>query len=399
MGSVSSSESVCSGEVAMSDLPLLAAVAGSAAPMRTGARRRPRGASHSENGSSVSSDGEDHDSSLSMAGESTPRTCPYSKMRKLDSPDDSGIESGVDRYEKFSTTSRSTTTSLCSSPRSSLEDKVKDVDDASMSVSSAGSGSVGSVGSAVSSVGGRNSVDDMPVLKRVLQAPPLFDTNSLMDEAYKPHKKFRALTLQRKSDADSGPSTPSSGGHSGHSGHSVLSTALSSPVGTTYSNLCSVVASGASGASGAPLAAASSSTLTSTHSTLARSLMEAPKSNSEQQRRADLIVANIMKGASPAASASSASSASYAASGQKTVLTSGPLYTAASSSNSSWISSYSRQSSSSDSDSVASAAPTPAPSGGDAQPLNLSLKSPSSSPDRSTTPVTHAPPHYFPLHA
>jgi len=429
MGSVSSSESVCSAEVGMSDLPLLAAVAGSAAPIRTASRRRPRGngSSHSENGSSVSSDGEDHDSSMSVVGESTPSsraTCPYSKMRKLDSPDDSGIESGVDRYEKLSTTSRSTTTSLCSSPRSSLDDKVKDVDDVSITGSiavSTGSSSSRSSNSVASS-GGRNSVDDMPVLKRVLQAPPLFDTNSLMDEAYKPHKKFRALTLQRKSDPENGShsaaATLATSGTSGTSGtpgttpvtsysssnHSVLSTALSSPVGTTYSNLCSVVTS----------TAASSSSLTSTHSTLARSLMEAPKSNSEQLRRADLIVANIMKGA-PSASSYSAQSP-YAASGQRTVLTSGPLYTAASSanSNSSWMSSYIRPSNSSSSSSggssVAAADPvptqTPSASGaalpassGDSQPLNLSLKSPSSSPDRSTTPVTHAPPHYFPLHA
>merc|ERR1712071_78697 len=83
---------------------------------------------------------------------------------------------------------------------------------------------------------------------------------------------------------------------------------------------------------------ASSSSLTSTHSTLARSLMEAPKSNSEQQRRADLIVANIMKGAPSASSSYSAQNSG--ASGQKSVLTSGPLYTAASSS---WMSSYNRQ--------------------------------------------------------
>ena len=436
MGSVSSSESVCSAEVGMSDLPLLAAVAGSAAPIRTASRRRPRGPSHSENGSSMSSDGEDHDSSMSVVGESTPSsraTCPYSKMRKLDSPDDSGIESGVDRYEKLSTTSRSTTTSLCSSPRSSLDDKVKDVDDVSItgsiavSTGSSSSSSSSRSSNSVASSGGRNSVDDMPVLKRVLQAPPLFDTNSLMDEAYKPHKKFRALTLQRKSDPENGShsaaATLATSGTSGTPGttpvtsysssnHSVLSTALSSPVGTTYSNLCSVVTS----------TAASSSSLTSTHSTLARSLMEAPKSNSEQLRRADLIVANIMKGA-PSASSYSAQSP-YAASGQRTVLTSGHLYTAAAAAaaaaaassannNSSWMSSYIRPSNSSSSSggsSVAAADPvptqTPSASGaalpassGDSQPLNLSLKSPSSSPDRSTTPVTHAPPHYFPLHA
>lgn len=36
------------------------------------------------------------------------------------------------------------------------------------------------------------SIDDMPMLKRALQAPPLINTNMLMDEAYRHHKKFRA---------------------------------------------------------------------------------------------------------------------------------------------------------------------------------------------------------------
>merc|ERR1712071_292490 len=140
------------------------------------------------------------------------------------------------------------------------------------------------------------------------------------------------------------------------------------------------------------LAASQSSSLTSTHSTLARSLMEAPKTsslNAEHQRRADLIVANIMKGSS-----SPSTSTSYSAQSpqlHKTVLTSGPLYTGSSSP--SWMSSYT-QSAGPSSSSSSTAAP-------DSQPLNLSLKLPSSSPDRSgpATPVSHVPPHYFPLHA
>nr|CAG4650830.1 EOG090X036X [Simocephalus serrulatus] len=458
MGSVSSSgaESICSGvEGAMSDLPLLAAVAGSATPLMSH-RRRPRGPS--ENGSSsMSSDGEETDSgrSLMRIVESPPRThsagagsstgslsggCPYSKMRKLDSPDDSGIESGVDRYEKMSTASRSTNTSLCSSPRSSLEDKVKEVEEmhhhhhhhhhhAATPTPSAGRV-------------GPSSVDDMPVLKRVLQAPPLFDTNSLMDEAYKPHKKFRALTLQRKGEetpmrvaAVSPPrSSPSS---SSASSVSVLSAALSSPPGT-YSALCSALTSppASSSSSSSILSSTLSSTLssgvsslTSTHSTLARSLMEGPKMvSTEQQRRADLIVANIMKGnvsgSSPTPSSSSQSysmspspHSSCSTSGQqqqqRTVLTSGPLYigssppsSSSSSNNSSSCWNYHQRSPASPQH---HASPSPraqqqhqpellsASIGADSQPLNLSLKSPSSSPARPTTPVTHT--HYFPLHA
>ena len=245
MGSVSSSgaESICSGvegSSSMSDLPLLAAVAGGAVPLMSGShRRRMRGPS--ENGSSsMSSDGEEMDAngrSLMRIVESPPRagagssagslngSCPYSKLRKLDSPDDSGIESGVDRYEKMSTASRSTNTSLCSSPRSSLEDKVKEMDDM------------------------QHHHHDMPVLKRVLQAPPLFDTNSLMDEAYKPHKKFRALTRCAGSKGEESPmrvpavNSPSSSSSSTSTPTvSVLSAALSSPPGT-YSALCSALTS------------------------------------------------------------------------------------------------------------------------------------------------------------
>lgn len=430
MGSVSSSgESACSaGEVmVMSDLPLLAAVAGSAAPLthhhlhhhhRLHSRRRPRGTSHSENGSSsMSSDGEETDSGSTGGGDRMLRIvespassvqsgsgssgisshhhlhqsgmtmmaagCPYGKMRKLDSPDDSGIESGADRYEKLSTASRSTNTSLCSSPRSSLEDKVKEVEDMhhhhpGSSATHAGSAPL------TSSPNGRapsssSSVDDMPVLKRVLQAPPLFDTNSLMDEAYKPHKKFRALTLQqRKGESDvpsrvpvtaSAPVSPPRS-----SPTSVLSAALSSPPATSssYSALCNALTSG-------------SSTLTSTHSTLARSLMEGPKLlgpiNVEQQRRADLIVANIMRGTMSSPSPPPVQQ-------QRTVLTQGPLYVASSSSPSYYQ----------DERGTSTPPPAVASSSAESQPLNLSLKSPSSSPARPTTPV--APAHYFPqIHA
>nr|CAG4636865.1 EOG090X036X [Ceriodaphnia reticulata] len=443
MGSVSSSgaESICSGvEGAVSDLPLLAAVAGSAVPLLSH-RRRPRGPS--ENGSSsMSSDGEEMDSGRSLLRivESPPRThsagagsstggsisggCPYSKMRKLDSPDDSGIESGVDRYEKMSTASRSTNTSLCSSPRSSLEDKVKEVDEMhhhhhhhQLPTSTPSAGRVGP-----------SSVDDMPVLKRVLQAPPLFDTNSLMDEAYKPHKKFRALTLQRKGEetpmrvpAVSPPrSSPSS---SSASTVSVLSAALSSPPGT-YSALCSALTSPPASSSSSSLLASSLSSgvssLTSTHSTLARSLMERPKMvSTEQQRRADLIVANIMRGNVTGSSPTPSSSSSYSMSPsphssgqqqQRTVLTSGPLYVGSSPPSSSSSSSWNYHHQRSPASPQHHASPSPraqhhqqpellAASIGsaDSQPLNLSLKSPSSSPARPTTPVTHT--HYFPLHA
>lgn len=449
----SSGESACSSHEAMSDLPLLAAVAvGSAIHHHHHHhhhhRRRPRGqtSSQSENGSSVSSDGEEmmdgqssttstssrmlrivespassasSSSSIILPGTMTSSGsvnsgCPYGKMRKLaDSPDDSGIESGVDRYEKLSTASRSTNTSLCSSPRSSLEDKVKEVDEMQQHhhhhVAVAAAAGPATTPLSRNPASSSSSVDDMPVLKRVLQAPPLFDTNSLMDEAYKPHKKFRALTLQRKGSAEpdvptrapvlvcspprSSPTTmsgsPTTTSTTTSSSTSVLSAALSSPPGTSssssaYSALCSALTS-----------SSPASSLTSTHSTLARSLMEGPKLslvNAEQQRRADLIVANIMKG--------TVSSSPSPPPPQRTVLTQGPLYVPSSSANNN-----NNNSSTSNNNNGYYHNQQPAqsaqPVGGaeNAQPLNLSLKSPSSSPARSTTPVTTAAAHYFPLHA
>lgn len=455
MGSVSSSgaESISSGvegTSSMSDLPLLAAVAGSAVPLMSGSSHRRRMRGPSENGSSsMSSDGEEMESSgrsMLRIVESPPRThsagagssagsvngsCPYSKMRKLDSPDDSGIESGVDRYEKMSTASRSTNTSLCSSPRSSLEDKVKEVDEMQLHHHHHhhhhATTSAPSVGQ-----GGQSSVDDMPVLKRVLQAPPLFDTNSLMDEAYKPHKKFRALTRSsagskgdespmRHPSVSSPPRSSPSSSSSSTSTVSVLSAALSSPPGT-YSALCSALTSPPTTSSLAmSLSSGVVSSLTSTHSTLARSLMEGPKMvSTEQQRRADLIVANIMKGnvsASSPTPSSSSSGQNYSMSPsphssnngqqQRTVLTSGPLYVGspAPSGSSSWNYNHQRASpvsprlhSSPSPSRVAQQPESASLAGADSQPLNLSLKSPSSSPARPTTPVTHST-HYFPLHA
>lgn len=101
-------------------------------------------------------------------------TAHHIRYRKLDSPTDSGIESGNEKADHKAASSES---SSCSSPRSSVDDLNEEK---------------------------RPIAEDMPVLKRVLQAPPLYDTNSLMDEAYKPHKKFRALRHREyEAEADS----------------------------------------------------------------------------------------------------------------------------------------------------------------------------------------------------
>ncbi|CAH1957640.1 unnamed protein product [Acanthoscelides obtectus] len=229
LGSVSSTESMCSSEMAaiheyhpqpvtshVTNAPLLAAtLAGGVCPHR-----------HRANSGSTSS-GDDELAShlihngLTITPVSRPQN-PHSRFRKLDSPSDSGIESGTEKVDK--------PTSVCSSPRSSVED--------------------------------HHIVEDMPVLKRVLQAPPLYDTNSLMDEAYKPHKKFRAL--RNKDSAEAEPAV------------------IVSPAPTPVQSLQQ-----------------QQSSLSSSHSMLAKSLMEGPRMTAEQMKRTDIIHSYIMRGESP----------------------------------------------------------------------------------------------------
>lgn len=155
---------------------------------------------------------------------------PPPRYRKLDSPTDSGIESGNEKHERIIGPG-----SGCSSPRSSLEEHLEDRRPA--------------------------PADDMPVLKRVLEAPPLYDASSLMDEAYKPHKKFRAMRRDTgEAEARAMPSPqplqhphPASPAHPAHSPR--------------------------------PLRAS----LSSTHSVLAKSLMEGPRMTPEQLKRTDII--------------------------------------------------------------------------------------------------------------
>lgn len=245
LGSVSSTESMCSGEMTsvndyhhsqpahhistnVTNAPLLAAtLTGGLCPHR-----------HRANSGSTSS-GDDElaatshliHNGLTITPVSRPHQNSLPRFRKLDSPSDSGIESGTEKLDKASAP-----TSLCSSPRSSVED--------------------------------HHIVEDMPVLKRVLQAPPLYDTNSLMDEAYKPHKKFRALRNKDSAEAEPmvvvSPQPP-------HHPPSQLQMQLTS--GTT-----------------------THSSLSSTHSTLAKSLMEGPRMTAEQMKRTDIIHNYIMRG-------------------------------------------------------------------------------------------------------
>ncbi|GBP69903.1 Ecdysone-inducible protein E75 [Eumeta japonica] len=165
---------------------------------------------------------------------------PPPRYRKLDSPTDSGIESGNEKHERLTGPG-----SGCSSPRSSLEEHPEERR-------------------------GAMPADDMPVLKRVLQAPPLYDASSLMDEAYKPHKKFRAMrrdTGEAEARAVRPAPSPQPPAHPhpaspAHPAHLRLSTESPRPGRVS---------------------------LSSTHSVLAKSLMEGPRMTPEQLKRTDII--------------------------------------------------------------------------------------------------------------
>jgi len=166
----------------------------------------------------------------------------YARKIPESPPSDSGIESGTEKLDKFSETS------VCSSPRSCA-----DVSEESPTAA---------------------FPEDMPVLKRVLQAPPLYDTNSLMEAAYKPHKKFRRPIP-------------------GEEGGAASSSPSSSPAPQQQLQQSAAAAAAATAAPlPAPFKAAS---LSATHSMLARSLAESPKLTPEQIKQAEVIQNYIMQ--------------------------------------------------------------------------------------------------------
>ncbi|XP_037025128.1 ecdysone-inducible protein E75 isoform X2 [Bradysia coprophila] len=254
MGSVSSTESSdTTSDYAHSlsaSAPLLAATLSGGCPLRHRAN----------SGSSAEDDivGTAHLTQNGLTITPVVRSVPpahHIRYRKLDSPTDSGIESGNEKGNDQKPASSES--SSCSSPRSSVEDITEDK---------------------------RHIVEDMPVLKRVLQAPPLYDTNSLMDEAYKPHKKFRALR-HRESDAEAEPvllpQQHSQPPPPQQQQQSQLHMHLTRPQ--------------------------QQSSLSSTHSVLARSLMEEPRMTPEQIKRSD-IIQNYIKRESQAEFQNSSSS-------------------------------------------------------------------------------------------
>ncbi|XP_013111905.2 ecdysone-induced protein 75B, isoforms C/D isoform X5 [Stomoxys calcitrans] len=311
------------------------------------------------------------------------------RYRKLDSPTDSGIESGNEKNECGSKTVSSGGSSSCSSPRSSVDDALDCSENngaasttqvtvsvspvrspqplsaaatsTSNALSSSSSSSSSSSTLATSSASAsalatatlkRQIVDDMPVLKRVLQAPPLYDTNSLMDEAYKPHKKFRALRHREfegaEADATSSTNNNISTASSSSSSSCIPAAATSpqlvnsaqSPPPTAAIGAASPqqqITTAAAASSNHVLIAAHSpqpaafvasppaiaqhqsqlhmhltrptptnsnsgvnlqqqpSSLSSTHSVLAKSLMAEPRMTPEQMKRSDIIQNYIMR--------------------------------------------------------------------------------------------------------
>ena len=193
--------------------------------------------------SSNTSAGHGHHHHGGHSSSSQESKCPY-KARKLDSPSDSGIDSPKAQG------SHSTNTSVCSSPRSSMEDGAM--------LPNAGDDNEG-----------RPDLEEQhPLLKRALQQPPQpFNMgggiSNFQDEVYKPHKKFRHSdrkdgdepTSSTQDTGSSGSVSPGSSSSSLVHSHSILASQLAAP--PTYQRRSSPPpASAASNSISALLAAA-----------------------------------------------------------------------------------------------------------------------------------------------
>ena len=146
--------------------------------------------------------------------------CPF-KARKLDSPSDSGIDSPKAQG------SQSTNTSVCSSPRSSMEDKVKEVEEEASAPVAASAATT-----RAKTEKSETLEDAHPLLKRALQQPPqpfnMGGVSGFQDEVY--HKKFRHSGRKDSNEPTSTQETvrsPSPGPVSGH--NSILASQLAAP--------------------------------------------------------------------------------------------------------------------------------------------------------------------------
>ena len=165
--------------------------------------------------------------------------CPY-KARKLDSPSDSGIDSPKAQE------TQSTNTSVCSSPRSSLEDKVRE-----LASEEAESGQQPPASSPPQAKQERQSgaepvtreslEEQHPLLKRALQQPPqpftMSGVTGFQSEVY--HKKFRHSGRKDSNEPTSTQETvarsPSPGGRGSILASQLAAPAVSSVLASTLS--------------------------------------------------------------------------------------------------------------------------------------------------------------------
>lgn len=205
----------------------------------------------------------------------TSTTCPAGpgQQHRVHSPTDSGMN-------------QATTSPVCSSPTRSATCLAEE-STSSKSKLPEGCSALTSSSSDSECSEKQESIDDMPVLKRALQAPPLVNTNKLMDEAYRHHKKFRAAA--RRDTEPHSPSTTTGGGQS----------PLSSSAGTPSppSSNCSN--------------SISSSSLASTHSTLLKTLEQPSRYLSEQQLKRTDLIHNIIMSSEAVNNASPVSAAQF----------------------------------------------------------------------------------------
>jgi len=148
--------------------------------------------------------------------------CPF-KTRKLESPSDSGIDSPKAQG------SQSTNTSVCSSPRSSMEDKVKDMEAEETSTTSTSTKQPEPQHQTTQRSGGENLEEQHPLLKRALQQPPqpfnMGGVTGFQDEVY--HKKFRHSG--RKDSNEPTSTQESAKSPSPGPSHSILASQLAAP--------------------------------------------------------------------------------------------------------------------------------------------------------------------------
>lgn len=170
------------------------------------------------------------------------------RARLLDSPScDSGVESGKEngRHSALGANNPSTLTAPQTNNRNkqiSFASSTKDTPtDQMLRSASATPGLV--TANPQQQQQQQQDIDDMPMLKRALQAPPLINANMLMDEAYRHHKKFRAAQRQKLACQDelaSVESSPPTSSTSSSTSSSPLSSSLSLSMSVSLSNsVCS----------------------------------------------------------------------------------------------------------------------------------------------------------------